>query len=123
LSAVERAKLQTQRESSTRITTLQNRIVQINLPLDHVRAMDRPNGRPAGVNKQEAIRQLNDVGREGGAQAHADADDILLEFLEDAGFNEVAAAWDSASARCDFEFGEAAEAFLKKLLRIWLLLR
>ena len=51
------------------------------------------------MTKEEAIEQLNAIDGGDPEIAHGAADNILLTFLEDNGFEEVAQSWVSAESR------------------------
>ncbi len=53
------------------------------------------------MTKDEAIEKLNAIDHGDIESSHIEADSILLGFLRDNGFADVAAAWESAEKRCD----------------------
>lgn len=52
--------------------------------------------------RQKLIGELNGLGSGDNESDHADADDILLEALDLAGYQDIANAWRSARGRIGF---------------------
>jgi len=52
------------------------------------------------MTKGEAIELLNNISIGDTEATHIEADQILLQFLSENGFIEVARAWSKASDRC-----------------------
>ncbi len=52
------------------------------------------------MNKDEAVQALKDINRSDQESAHGDADGVLLRFLIDNGFNEIADEWDKVDSDC-----------------------
>ena len=53
------------------------------------------------MNKYEAIEKLNAIEAGDTEAAHSEADRILLQFLADSGFKDIANAWESVDDRVD----------------------
>lgn len=54
------------------------------------------------MTKDDYVRALKDITHDGAGRAHFDADKLLLAALRDAGWGEVADAWEAIEERLGF---------------------
>jgi hypothetical protein len=57
------------------------------------------------MTREEAVAALRALQRGNSEARHSEADDILIAFLRDAGYADVADAWCEAEERIEFWYG------------------